>query len=258
METFKALFIASLKSQTEYRFNFIMDIILSGLAIFSDFMITLVILSNFKDMAGWNLGEIALIYSIIEGGWGIFRLFGEGLHRFQELTLSGRFDVLLIRPVSTVKQVMLQKFQFRRLGVIGQAVGVGIMGALYAGMASPGFFVIYCILIVLSALLIFSVNLILSAIAFWTIRNEDILALASYSMRTAAYYPLNIYADFVKIVLTFIVPMATAAYYPMSYLSGKTDSIFALIAPVLSLIVFMPLSFWLWKQGEKHYSSTGS
>ncbi|AKI97360.1 ABC transporter permease [Kosmotoga pacifica] len=258
MEVFKALFVASLKKEIEYRFNFVFDTITSGLAVFSDFLIIAVIMLKFKDMAGWSLGEVALIYSIVEAGWGLFRTFGEGLHRFQELTLSGRFDILLIRPISTIMQVMLQRFQFRRLGVLAQAIAVGVFGASYTGLASPGFFMLYACLVVLSALLTFEISLMLAAIAFWTVRNEDIIVLGFYSMRTASSYPLTIYANFVKQALTFIIPLGTAAFYPVSYLTGKTNSILALLSPAITFVVFLPISIGFWKLGERHYSSTGT
>ena len=257
-KVFKALFIASLKKEIEYRFNFVFDTITSGLAVFSDFLIIAVIMFRFKSMAGWSLGEVALIYSIVEAGWGLFRTFGEGLHRFQEFTLSGRFDVLLIRPISTITQVMLQRFQFRRLGILAQAIAVGIFGAVFTGLASPGFFLLYTCLVLLSALLTFEISLILAAIAFWTVRNEDIVVLGVYSMRTASSYPLTIYTNFVKQALTFIIPLGTAAFYPVSYLTGKTNSILALFSPTISFILFLPISIGLWKLGEKHYSSTGT
>ncbi|BBE30486.1 ABC transporter permease [Tepiditoga spiralis] len=255
MNLFKSMLKASIKSQLEYRFNFIVDSTISGIVIFSDFLMLAIVLMNFKEIAGWNIYEVAVLYSIVEAGWGIFRLFGEGINKFEELIISGKFDTLLTRPISPIKQLFLQKFELKRIGVFLQAILVGSWGLSNLNITS---IYMYPILIFFSIVITFEINLILAAIAFWTIKNSDIIILAFYSTRTASSYPINIYGSILRSILTFFIPIATVGYYPVSYLLGKTKNSFALFSPVLGTLFLIPVTYFIWKMGLKKYTSTGS
>lgn len=253
-----ALFVASLKAQYEYRLNFWLELAISGLNLFSDFLIVAFLMLTFKDIGGWNLGEVALIYSIVELGWGIFRVFGEGLHRFEELMVTGRFDLLLIRPMGTVKQLLLERVDFRRLGVVFEATAVAIFGFTMSGMAFSEIWWIYLLLVFCAAIMTFQINVILAAVAFWTVRNSDIVVLAFYSTRTAAMYPAHIYGPLLRYTLTFVIPLASVGYLPIGYLAGKISNVLALFSPVLGIVILTPVAVLMWKLGLKHYASTGT
>ena len=128
MQLFKILFIASLKSQSQYAFDFVVNVIGNFLGVFADFLIIAMILLRFQNIQGWTLVEIAVIYSIIEFGFGVYRVIGDGLNNFETLILSGRFDTLLIRPASVLGQAMLQTVDFKKIGLVLQASLVGIWG----------------------------------------------------------------------------------------------------------------------------------
>ncbi len=258
MEIFKTLVKASLKSQAGYKFNFILDIFSSGIIFFSDFLIIAVILTNFKSLGGWTLHEVAILISIIDSGWAIYRTFGEGLERMQELLQTGRFDTLLIRPISTLKHLMIHAVQFRRLGILVQAIIVGSWGIINSGVFSLPFIILYIFLVILAGILILEINIVLAAVAFWTLKNDDLLVLTVYATKTAASYPLNIFNPFLKNILTFVIPLGTITYFPISFVLGKTDNITALLAPFLSVVLMIPVCSILWKTGLKKYTGTGS
>ncbi|HNR80306.1 MAG TPA: hypothetical protein PKG85_08650, partial [Mesotoga infera] len=69
MRSVIALFMASLKAQYEYRLNFWLDTLINGVNLFSDFLLMAFLMLSFKEIGGWSLGEIAVIYSIVEMGW---------------------------------------------------------------------------------------------------------------------------------------------------------------------------------------------
>jgi len=258
MGIFGTLIKASLKSQFEYRVNFFVDLITSALSIFSDFLLLAVVLSNFKSLGGWTLYEVAILVSIIDGGWAVYRTFGEGIERMQVFLQTGRLDTLLIRPIPTLLHLMIHQVQFRRIGVLIQALLVGFWGISNAGISNPGFIAFYLLLIILSGIMILEINIIIAAVAFWTIRNDDLLVLSVYATKTAASYPLKIFNPILRNILTFLLPLGTITYFPVSYLLGKTDSTLAILAPFISIIAMIPVCYLLWSQGMKKYTGTGS
>lgn len=257
MEIFLNLFRASLKKQTQYKASFILSMVMSALIILSDFIVLYFLLSRFENIKGWNIYEIALIYSIVEFGHGVYRLFANGVNTFQNLIISGRFDGLLIRPISTLTQVILQRVEIRRFGFILQAIGVGIFGLINLNYNLNQIFM-YVFLLFMAFFITLEINIIIASTAFWMTKNEDLIVLAYYSTKTAATYPANIYDKLLKYVLTFIIPLATVGYYPMIFISGKSDNIIYLFSSLIAALVFGPLSIFIWNLGLKKYTSTGT
>lgn len=259
MGVFTTLLKASIKSQMQYKTNFILSTFMAGLTLFSDFLLIAILLMSFDNILNWNLYEIAIIYSVIEFGFGSYRLFFNGLDNFEELIISGKFDALLIRPISTLLHVMIQRFDLKRFGIIVQSLGVGIFGILNSeSMNKQHIIVIYVLLLFASFIFTTFVNIILATLAFWTGKNKDIVILAFYSTRVAASFPLEIYNNFLKFILTFIIPFSAVAYYPMSFLSGKNDNLIFLFTPLISLVIIIPLSLIFWSYGIKKYKSSGT
>ena len=257
MGIFLTLFKASMKKQTQYKTDFIMSIVMSALILVSDFIVLFFLLSGFNNIEGWNIYEIALIYSIVEFGHGVYRFFANGLNIFQNLIISGRFDGLLIRPISTLTQVIFQQIEFKRIGFIIQALGVGIFRIINLNL-SINQILLYVFLLLLAPIITLEISIIIASTAFWMTKNDDLVVLAYYSTKTAAVYPASIYDKFFQYVLTFAIPLATVGYYPVLYLTGKSENILNIFAPIIAILVFGPLSLLIWNLGLKKYTSTGT
>lgn len=258
MGLFLTLFKASFKSEAQYRFDFLVNIIGNFLGLLGDFIIVAFILMRFKNIGGWNLHEVALMYSIIEFGFGMYRFLGDGFNNFESLILTGKFDTLLIRPASALLQVMLQKIDFKRLGMVAQATVVGLWGIKRCSFISSSFYLYLPLLLLASVIINMQVSIILAAVAFWTGKNEDIIILGHYSTRSAARYPATIYHNIFSHVLTFVIPFFSVSYYPLMYYTGKSNDVFLLLAPFLGITVMTPISYFIWSSGIKRYSSTGT
>jgi len=257
MKLFITLFKASFKSEAQYKFDFFVNI-LGNISIVGDFLITVFILMRFKNINGWLLQEVSLMYAITEFGFGVYRLIGDGFNNFEILVLSGKFDTLLIRPASTLAQVMLQKVDLKRIGIVIQALAVGIWGMQRCSFIDNSIYFYLPFLLIASVLVNTQVGIILAAVAFWTGKNEDIVVLGHYSSRTAAQYPASIYNKFFSSILTYIIPFFSVSYYPLVYYTGRTENIFCLLAPLLAVSVMTPITYFIWSAGIKRYSSTGT
>ncbi|SDY91650.1 ABC-2 type transport system permease protein [Proteiniborus ethanoligenes] len=258
MGLFLTLFKASFKSEAQYRFDFLINILGNILGLLGDFIIVVFILMRFKNINGWLLHEVALMYSVIEFGFGMYRLIGDGFNNFELLILSGKFDTLLIRPAPALVQVMLQKVDLKRLGMVAQALGVGIWGLQRCSFINNSFYFYLPLLLLASVIINMQIGIILAAVAFWTGKNEDIVVLGHYSTRTAAAYPATIYNNIFRHILTFVIPFFSLTYYPLVYYTGRSGNAFYLLAPLFGIIAMTPISYLIWSLGIKRYSSTGT
>jgi len=258
MGLFITLFKASFKSQMQYKFDFFVSILGNIFGLLADFIVLAFILLKFKQIEGWQLHEIAVLYGIIEFGFGGYRFIGEGLNKFEELVLSGKFDTLLIRPASALFQVMLQKIDFKRLGMLIQASAVGLWGLQNTTFVNGNIYAYMPVMLTVSVLINLEVSIALSAIAFWTGKNADIVILGHYSTRTAASYPAGIYHNIFSHFLTFVIPFFTVGYYPLLYFTGKSDNGWLLLSPFFGVLMLTPITIIVWNAGIKRYSSSGT
>lgn len=258
MSILKSLLIASFKSQTTYLRNFLFENFFTAVSIFSNFLVISFLLMKFKNIDGWTLYEIAVIHGIITFGTAVFRLFGSGVHNFEIYILKGELDILLLKPIPIPIQLLLQRFEFRRLGQLLQALFVGLWGASHIYADNPMIYIEFFVLCIFSAIIVTETSFLIAAIAFWTGKNRDIIALTFFSTSEASLYPTSIYSRPLQGFLTFIVPFACIAYWPLSYIKGHCDSLLALFSPLLTCICFFLINVLVWKKGMHRYSSTGS
>ena len=96
-----------------------------------------------------------------------------------------------------------------------------------------------------------------AAIAFWTKRSGNITYMF-YMVNDFAKYPITIYNNIVRNIITYIIPFAFTASYPAYYiLSGETP-LFNIGMTVLIAIVMMVVGVIVWNRGIRSYESAGS
>ncbi|HEX2686585.1 MAG TPA: ABC-2 family transporter protein, partial [Kofleriaceae bacterium] len=124
--------VVSLKSQLAYRASVVMATIGAFLITASEFIAVWALFDRFGQIRGWTLPEIALFYGLISIIWAVCDSFARGFDTFGTMLKEGGFDRLLLRPRSTVLQLMGQELTVRRVGrllqgaiVLGYAAGAG-------------------------------------------------------------------------------------------------------------------------------------
>ena len=69
-------------------------------------------------------------------------------------------------------------------------------------------------------------------------------------------YRMNIYGFEMKLIFTFILPIAVISFYPASVLLG-TLSFLSLVEILTPVIVFLIFSIVMWNFAIKKYTSSG-
>ena len=72
-------------------------------------------------------------------------------------------------------------------------------------------------------------------------------------MYQAGRWPIGIYPQWLRLILTFLVPVAFAVTVPAEALSGRLSQTSLLTATALA-VGMLALSRWFWKFGVKNYS----
>jgi ABC-2 type transport system permease protein len=249
-----------LKSQMEYKGSFILLSIGQFLVPF--FMIAgmYFMFERFGNIRGWGFYEVALCFSIIHMAFSLSECFARGFDAFSNLVTSGDFDRILVRPRTTVLQVLGSRFEFSRVGRLLQSFGVLVWAILNLPIKWTIIKVITLFLMILSGVFIFVGIFILAAtLCFWTIQTLEIANIFTDGGREMAQYPINIYSKLVTKFFTFIIPFATVNYFPLLFLLGKAhgNALVYMGAPFIGILFIVPCLF-IWSFGVRHYRSTGS
>jgi len=71
-------------------------------------------------------------------------------------------------------------------------------------------------------------------------------------------YPLDIYGQFIRFLLTWIVPFGFASFYPTAHiLHNEVYRIYTWMLPVVTA-VFLTAAIAIWNRGVRNYTSTGT
>jgi ABC-2 type transport system permease protein len=253
----------SIRGQLQYRASAIMQAVGHFLLTGIEFIGTWALFDRFGQLSGWTLPEIALFYGIINVTWSIADTITRGLDQFASTLKAGDFDRVLLRPRSTVLQLMGQELPARRAGRFVQ--GALVLGYAFHAlpMQAPVAQSLMLVLAILCGVCLFVGLLLLQATsAFWTTETLEIWNAFTYGGVFMSQYPLPIYRSWFRKLFTYAIPLACISYFPGLAILARSDPlgtppIFHWLAP-LAGPVFLFVALQIWKIGVRRYRSTGS
>ena len=260
---YRRLVGARIRSQWQYRASFVLDAVGSFCMTAIDFVVVWALFRHFPALDGWTLPEVALLYGISGIGIAVADL---GCGHLEELYLdirSGKFDVVLLRPVSTLVQVLAADLALRRVGRVLQATAVLVYALAAADVAwTPARLALLPVGVVCAALLYAATFVLWAGISFWTLGANEVGNAFTYGGNTMTSYPLSVFGAWLRRLYAFVVPLAFVTYFPGLYLLGKDDPLgyprwFQFAAPVVTT-AYVAVALAFWRFAVRHYRSTGS
>lgn len=219
---------------------------------------------RFGEVRGWSFGEVVLFYGLINVTFAIADLLTRGFDVFgTDFVRTGAFDRVLLRPRSATLQLIGYEIRLSRFGRMLQGLAVMILATNLADIRWDPAAVAIAVWAVAGGVALFAGILVLQAtLAFWTVESLEVVNVLTYGGVQAAQYPLDIYADWFRQVLTFGVPLACVAYYPVLAILKRSDPLGApdWLLPLTPLagFAFLAVAFLAWRAGVARYTSTGS
>ena len=122
MKLYLKYFEIHLKSAMQFKGSFFATIISQFLTAFTVFLGITFMFGRFNSVDGFTYEEVVLCYAIILMGFGLSQLFASGFKVFDSMIGNGQFDRILCRPRNEIFQVLSQRIDFVRLGMLFQAV----------------------------------------------------------------------------------------------------------------------------------------
>jgi len=253
----------SVRSQMQYRLSFCIQVAGQFIVTVCDFLAIWALLTRFGHIRGWTLHEICFFYGTASTMFALADGISRGFDQFGPLVRTGEFDRLLLRPRSTVLQLLGYELTLRRVGRLSQGLCVLTLGMVWLPWTVTVPNILLLAWAILGGMCLFLGILIIQAtVCFWTVESIEMMNAVTYGAVTTAQYPLSIYHDWLRKFFLYVVPLACVAFFPVLVVLGREEEfgcsvVQAWIAP-LAGPVFLIVALRIWKFGVGKYCSTGT
>jgi ABC-2 type transport system permease protein len=253
---------AQVRSQLQYRASFALDLGGAFLISFIDFTAVLVIFHNVHRLGVWSVREVALLYALSSISFALTDLTIGHFDQFPQKIRDGNFDILLVRPRSTLFQVIGSDFQLRRLGKAIQ----GVLVLVYALAAlnlhwTPGRLLVLLVSVPAAVVIFASIWVVGGCLAFWTTDGGEFTNAFTYGGNFLAQYPVDILAAWLRRFLAYVIPLAFVSYFPALYILDKPDPLdlpaFLKYSSPAVAVVSALVAGAVWRFAVRHYRSAG-
>ena len=245
-------------NELQYRVNFFVQVLQSLISLAVG-LISLALVFRYTDeLGGWTRPELLIVM-------GIYILMGGVINAFIQPNMdhlladihNGTLDFALTKPVDSQAIVSLRDLHFWSLTDV--LVGMTVLGFAIAQLqqrVGAWQALSFAIAIILGGILVYCFWLIVSSIAFWVVRLADFF-LVFQAIYAAGRWPVSIYPDWLRIGLTFLVPVAFAITVPAEALAGRLGAL--TLAGALALTIFFAmLTRLIWTRAVRHYSGASA
>lgn len=251
---------ASFQEEAAYRSNFLVGLFTSLLNLATGVLGIVVLFSQIQSIQGWNLpATLALlgVYLTVSALRGL--VIGPSLESLAGMDgeiWTGAFDFTLLRPVDTQFVVSLRKW--RLFAAFDLLLGIGVLAAAVSqlGMSLSLWQILSFLLTLLSGtLILYAILLIFAALIFWS--PGVLFTWVFDGLFQLARYPLGLYPGWLRLVLTWIVPVGVITTIPAQALIGAL-SIPALLTSLGLAVVLVTAASFLFRRGLLRYASASS
>ena len=211
-----------IRSQLAYPVSFALDVFSQLLGQSMELLAILVIFTQVTSLGGFSAGEVVLIYGLAATAFGLADLAVGQVEALPDYIRTGEFDVILLRPLGALAQLLSADVQLRRVGRV--AVGlVTLAWALRDVEWTPLRVVVAVVAPLAGAVLLSAIWIAANCVSFWLVDGREVANSVTYGSDFATSYPITVYGPWLRRIMCFVVPGAFVAYFPALALTGRPD-----------------------------------
>lgn len=249
IRTFLAYIRISIQSTISLRESFLLQsffMLLSNLIYFSFWWIYF---TNFSSVKGWTLSDVACLYGLVSGSYGLFSVFFGGSRYIARMIFEGDLDMLIVKPKNILFQILGSKSVSSGWGdIVSAAVFLGISGSVT--LSNLPFLIVF---ILTACSVITSFSIITGSLGFWIDNSHTLSKQIFEFLLTFSNYPKVIYTGAVKVFLLTIIPSGFIGFIPVEAI--KLQSVNALLYILGFALLYFYCASKVFYWGLKKYSS---
>jgi len=258
LRLFGLFFRVGALNELQYRANFAIQVFQSLVALGTGLAVIGLVFSQTTHLNDWTQPELLVVMGVHILMGGVIKTFIQpNMVRLMTDVREGTLDFVLTKPEDS--QVLVSVREFRIWQVIDVVIGlvVLIIGAAQV-QASIGLSqaLAFVVALLLGASMIYCFWLILTVGAFWIVRMDEIHELFE-GIYQSGRWPVTIYPGWLRISLTFLVPIAFAVTVPAEAITSRLTPETLALAAAFAVGLFL-FTRWWWRFGLRHYSGASA
>jgi ABC-2 type transport system permease protein len=258
LRLFGILFSLSLRRQVAFRTDLVFEVALTLVGLGSSLAALAMIYTRTTSLGGWGPGEAVALLGTFQIMTGLRSAFVEpNLGGFGNQVKDGRFDAVLVQPAPAIFLASLASSAPLALAQVGLGLGVVGYGVHLSPLAlTPAGVAAWFALLVTSTAVMWATRALSGAVVFWAMELRlDVVYDAIWQF---ARYPIDIYRRPMRLLLTYVLPVAFVATVPTDTLLDAGGA--SLIVPVAFAVAAgcCVLAHLAWRAGLRRYTSATS
>lgn len=209
-------------NELQYRANFWLQLLESGIALGTGLAVLGLVFGQTANLNGWSSAELLAVMGVhILMGGAIGALIQPNMDKLREDIRQGTFDFVLTKPedaqvLTSVREVKIWRGVDVIVGGVVLAYAVSRLESQIGLLEALAF----AVALLIGALMIYCFWLVLTTVAFWIVRVDEIHELFE-GVYQSGRWPVTIYPGWLRVSLTFLVPIAFAVTVPAEALTGR-------------------------------------
>jgi len=258
LKLLSAFFKVNVQMSLAYRADTVVSILLNLMWLGWELLSLSIIFSNTQTLGGWGFGELIALL-------GVFRLVNTlmmaliwpNTEKFNQSIRDGSMDYTLLQPVNSLFLVTFSRVIIWRIWDLALAIVLIVVGINMSGDLTTLLHILTFILLAISGtIVIYSLWIVLIALTFWFTKFDNNVTIL-HALLDAGRYPATVYPVWLRIIVTFVIPVAVATTVPLQALRGELNINQIILFLGVGVASFL-IASRVWKAGLKRYSGASS
>lgn len=216
---------------------------------------TWIIIKQIGSIDNWNIYEIGILYGLVSSSRAFSMIFFDSFWQIGSFIRLGTLDIFLTSPIPPLLNVIAYRFEVSGIGNLLFSLGLFFYCFFHLHFSIFLVLKVICIVII-SSLILSAIFLIVNCINFWLISGSEVAEIV-ITLLDFIKYPISIFPNVIKIVLTYFIPLSFISYFPLGYVLNKNVGIIGIMTPIVCILLWL-IAIKVWNYGLKVYGSTGS
>jgi ABC-2 type transport system permease protein len=238
--------------------NFFIQVLQALIALGIGLAGLLLVFSYTQTLGGWTRTELLAVIGVYTIMGGLIKLsIQPNMQKLMEDVQQGTLDYALTKPADSQMLVSVREVKIWEVvdiitGGIVLGIAVAQLNVTIGVWEALGF----AAALLLGGLMIYSFWIIMTTGAFWIIRMDTILELFQ-GIYQSGRWPVTLYPDWLRLGLTFLVPIGFAVTVPAEALTARLTGT-TLLAALGLTVLLLGIARWFWRFGLRHYAGASA
>lgn len=256
--TLRRFWGTALAMQLEYQLNVVIELLAVALSLSGSLLMLSLLFGPAQSLGGWSWPQAVMVqgfYTVFDGMASTW--LRPNLGSIVTHVREGTLDFVLLKPIDSQFWLSLRTLSPAGLPEIALGFALVIWGGSQAAL-TPSLLALATVVVSLvgGGLILYSLWFLIAATSIWFVKTWN----ATEVLRTvlaSGRYPLSAYPPVLRLLFTFVLPVAFLSTVPAQVLLGQAVLPMVLLGLALALgFAVLARAFWLF--ALRHYTSASS